>query len=500
MPTSPRFIKLAADPALGRRSDADISVGRVNVLLGVNGSGKTRILKSFEEGAATSGFKHVRPIRGTRFAQMPLKPQARHHKAIEPSHPLSERVQLILERLSHDDRTVFDGFRDASLRYERGADGPEPMRPESRIGLLFGAVKQALPHLTLHVDHAGVLKAKRTGAAYGLESMSNGEKWIFLLLADLLFGVPSGKTQLIIVDEPELSLHPALARRFWSTVETRLPEATFVYATHSADFALRPGVDRLFHVDAGALSPLTHIQNLPNRIAQELLGGETLSPVSILFCEGGPNGRDQQVLEWLLGVDSRLKIIPVGKHSDVLRYARMSDGISGLPGVRKVWGFVDRDAYNEKAIRSFEKSVTVSPVNEIESMLAHPRVFSALRGVEMADSERRLLEVAAELVPVAVSNHVTAVKGKSGTPTHGKELVAVTTRVNKAVDERNVAQVLAMFPGKELVARMYGCSEEDIGDYVQKLTQDDALREVEPFQSLVAALRRATGVPAGTTA
>ena len=49
-----------------------------------------------------------------------------------------------------------------------------------------------------------------------------------------------------MVDEPELNLHPELAERLWTLLESEYDDKRFLYATHSIQFALRPNVEALY--------------------------------------------------------------------------------------------------------------------------------------------------------------------------------------------------------------------------------------------------------------
>jgi hypothetical protein len=69
---------------------------------------------------------------------------------------------------------------------------------------------------------------------YHAKEMSDGERGIFHLIGEAL-SVP--KDGVFIIDEPELHLHRAIQARLWDAVESARPDCTFVYITHDLGFA-----------------------------------------------------------------------------------------------------------------------------------------------------------------------------------------------------------------------------------------------------------------------
>ena len=81
---------------------------------------------------------------------------------------------------------------------------------------------------------SGILvRDKDTNKEIPLAELSSGEQHELVLIYELLFKVASGS--LILIDEPELSLHVAWQKKFISDIQKiqRLKKMTFVIATHS---------------------------------------------------------------------------------------------------------------------------------------------------------------------------------------------------------------------------------------------------------------------------
>jgi len=75
----------------------------------------------------------------------------------------------------------------------------------------------------------------KNGTILPLENLSSGEQHELVLFYELLFRVTPGS--LILIDEPELSLHIVWQEQFLKDVEqiTQLSDIDLVLATHSPD-------------------------------------------------------------------------------------------------------------------------------------------------------------------------------------------------------------------------------------------------------------------------
>lgn len=78
-----------------------------------------------------------------------------------------------------------------------------------------------------------LIRDEDTGAKIPLSELSSGEQHELVLIYELLFKVKDGS--LILIDEPELSLHVGWQKKFISDIQKiqRLKHMTFVIATHS---------------------------------------------------------------------------------------------------------------------------------------------------------------------------------------------------------------------------------------------------------------------------
>jgi predicted ATP-binding protein involved in virulence len=109
---------------------------------------------------------------------------------------------------------------------------------QARISLLQGIIngRYAYSHKQLEVDKSsGFVIRTSNGRTLSPDALSSGEQHELVLFYELLFRVKPGS--LILIDEPELSLHIAWQREFLSDLFNiiKLSGVDVLIATHSAD-------------------------------------------------------------------------------------------------------------------------------------------------------------------------------------------------------------------------------------------------------------------------
>ena len=104
----------------------------------------------------------------------------------------------------------------------------------TRTRLLLESVNQKYRHkvIQLHRER-GLVATSQSGQTLSLDSLSSGEQQELVLHYDLLFGVPSNT--IVLIDEPELSLHVAWQKKFLPDLLKIVQLSNFdaLVATHS---------------------------------------------------------------------------------------------------------------------------------------------------------------------------------------------------------------------------------------------------------------------------
>lgn len=250
-------------PHISGTSFKKSSWGYLNVFVGPNGSGKTTVARELKKRCAEVGLKprYLNADRLTDFAQRIEDPAGRHE--YESGFDLKDLSAL--SNIATERDSSFDAFailkRKIDLR----------IKIEATLSNFFG--KQ----LVLK-EESGFLKPKiqqkTTGTEYDIkEQESHGLKEIISLLT-LLY---DDENNCIIIDEPELHLHPQFQTFFLSEVKKLAgdPEKGkkyFFIITHSPFFIELNSLDDLknylvFHIDKNP----TSIHSLDSQIERKLI-------------------------------------------------------------------------------------------------------------------------------------------------------------------------------------------------------------------------------------
>lgn len=380
-----------------RYANFQFSFDRINVILGANGAGKSKFLTELKdsvatltngakavyiEGGRTMKIKDVLQLDHTNVNQFDRMESALAFYENKRSTSLADRVFDALVVLDKRDAQVKSQHSDAVTKWDKdGRTGPCPVRIQPPLDHLFELFNEIFPQITLTYDsHARRLSAQKNGQSYGPSSLSDGEKQVFSILADLIELDATHK--LIVADEPELNLHPELAERLWTLIENEFPDKTFIYATHSINFALRQNVQKVYVLssDSANIAEFTGLESLPRTEVTAFLGGlpGILSANRVLVTEGHEKSFDAIFYRWLLS-DNKIEIYPGGGCSDVVDIvgkAGLWDKISSRITLR---GVIDADFRDDEYLKGLT-SQYIHPLklHEAESYLCVPEVICAI--------------------------------------------------------------------------------------------------------------------------
>lgn len=372
--------------------------GRVTVVLGANGTGKSRILKKLIDstdilGAArkcvyVEGGRVVSPLAGkpplnARVGRVGKRPPGEkrpwtieEHYETSLTHTLHSRLQLVFELLvaqadPHKRRT-FDALR---AWKKSGRQGEQPELGDTLLDKVFDRFHQVFPDISLACDPESFEVSCRKGnETYPVGGLSDGEKQVLAMLADLASCAPPDAV--FVVDEPELNLHPLLACHVWDVVEGDRPDALFIYGTHCISFAMRRSVDTriLLGRRGESAQPLPDVGGLDRQEAEEFLGAIPAIAVAnkVVAVEGKEESFDTGFYQWLLGDD--YKVVPVGSCDSVVAAAKGVGLWEKIAATVRIGGVVDRDYRAETEIGSLrgDSLVVVLDFHEAESYLCDP--------------------------------------------------------------------------------------------------------------------------------
>lgn len=346
------------------------------VIVGPNGSGKTRKVREIRAACST---EFVNALRNTRI---PLSLPAMAYTDAENQF-VNTRNQ---SRANHWDWTSEFDFLLSSLMAQHATNAIKFM-DASRAGEALPDTQDALQRIRdlwsdafpgrrlVIEDYRPTIKSTVLGdeVEYSAQMMSDGER-AAIYLAGRVFRAEAG---VLVVDEPESHFHSDLAARLWDEFEEARPDVRFVYITHDLSFARsRRDATYVRASPANGLQALKLGSDLPDDVAEVLLGAASVSfhARRAVFCEGGKNDRDAALYgAWFNDRDTVVQA--VGSSEMVHRC------ISALSGARMIGnlhaiGIIDRDFHTDEYLGAIPDGMFVLPYHEVESLYCLPGVVA----------------------------------------------------------------------------------------------------------------------------
>ncbi|EHE6457230.1 AAA family ATPase, partial [Campylobacter coli] len=164
-----------------------------------------------------------------------------------------------------------------------------------------------------------------------------GEELILYLISKILT-IPNNEQQIIIIDEPELHLHPSLTNRLWDILEKHRQDCLFIYITHDLNFASsRTNSDKFwiksYNGEKWEFEQISTNEIMPQELFLKLLGTRR----NVLFIEGKNNSLDFKIYSVLY---PQYQIITCGSCEKVIQYTKAFNDQSALHGF-KAYGILE---------------------------------------------------------------------------------------------------------------------------------------------------------------
>lgn len=224
--------------------------------------------------------------------------------------------------------------------------------------------------LTFNEKEEIPLRVKKNGEEYSVNDLSEGEKVVLYYAISVLMAKDDG---LIIIDEPETYLNPALSNLLWDKLKEEKPNTQFLFITHSVDFVLGRSnaqfawIKEFVYPDEWKLELLTEENKLPKQMLTEILG----SSKPYLFCEGTKASHDYHIYKALFG--EKYTIIPSKGHIQVINNVK---AVNELEDLNTAYGIIDLDTLTENEIESYRKDkIEVLQFNEIEMLFFEDHIM-----------------------------------------------------------------------------------------------------------------------------
>ncbi len=385
----------------------ELRAGLSTIIVGANGSGKTKLAMGCEEhlgtrvhrisaqrmlafdpsiakineGAARNQLRYGNDNQMT-FGTPTATRNVNRWGQNGPQFILNDAGPLLQVLLAEQANVAVKAFN-ASL------DGIQVVSGETLIRKLKAIFHRVLPTRRLEATADSIIVSAVTdglvGEPYSISQMSDGEKSVFYMIGQVLV---AEQELVFIMDEPEIHIHRSILSRLWDELEAARPDCAFLLITHDLEFAAsRAGKKYLVRSYAPATGWV--IENVPEAegFSEEAVTLILGSRKPILFVEGAQGSLD---LAFYRACYPNWTVVPRGGCEGVIHSVVTMRRNAAFTRVQCA-GLVDADGHDKADQSSLASNgIQILPVSEIENLLLLPIVSRAI--LEMNDFSGDQLE------------------------------------------------------------------------------------------------------------
>ena len=388
-------------PAREGYSRFPISPGSTTTFCGANGSGKTRLAVHIEKQlklvahrisahrALTLNPSVPKISEKDALSGLRTGYQNSHSQADPESYRLGHRWQaheatsllndydfLVQALFAEQSNTALDSHK--QLR-SGNTDTVEPTKFEK----LSEIWDRLLPHRSLVITGDDItVRMPDDAATYSATDMSDGERAVFYLLGQTLV---ASEGSVLIIDEPELHLHPSIMTRLWDELAEARPDCAFVFITHSLEFAAaRPGEKYLVReyepLPSWTIDEVPQDTGFNEEFTTLILGARQ----PVIFVEGTDSSLDRSIYE---ACYPDHLIVPRESSETVIHTVASMRTNAAFTRIT-CHGIVDGDHRTSEEIEYLRgRGVNVLPVVELENIFLLPEVSRAIAAHEGHEGE-----------------------------------------------------------------------------------------------------------------
>jgi hypothetical protein len=243
--------------------------------------------------------------------------------------------------------------------------------PQTKLDIIKHIWEAVLPNRELLIGSSEVEVKQRNGeGSYNAAEMSDGERVIFYLIGECL---AAPEESVLVIDEPEIHLHKSIQARLWDTIEAQRPDCLFVYLTHDLDFAAsRVSAPKVCLKEFDGKSWDWYVVPKDTPIPDEIMLQIVGSRKPILFVEGEQSSLDHFLYSHLY---PNFTVVPCGSCSHVINSTRSFASLEDLHRL-ECRGIVDRDRRTDEEITYLQQiGISVLEVSEIENLLLNKEIL-----------------------------------------------------------------------------------------------------------------------------
>lgn len=361
--------------------------GASAVFVGANGAGKTRLAVEIEKSLGANAHRigahralvlnpevpkisEEAALRGLRYGN--------EHKSYQLIHRESgrwaERAAVhLLNDFDYLLQALFAEQGNRALKTHAAArSGSLCEVVSTKLEQLKAMWERLLPTRTLLLT-GDRIDVSADGTTYSAAEMSDGERAVFYMLGQALMAPSSA---VLVIDEPELHIHPSILGKLWDEVQAVREDCSFVFITHDLNFAAHR-LGQKFVIKSYVTGPVWVVEQVPEDTGFDeatvtlILGSRR----PVLFVEGKGHSLDSAVFRACF---ADWTVIPRGSCEEVIHSVVTMRRNAALTRVTCA-GLVDADDYTPaEAATMTTHGVSVLPVSEIENLVLLPAVATVI--------------------------------------------------------------------------------------------------------------------------
>ena len=348
------------------------------VIIGANGAGKTRFARALRANLGETAIM-LSAIDGLYRTTPPMPRESSVDSLyMQSSLPVydRERPQTPLERLLA--MLMADELANLlTYKFAHADDAGTGELPRTRLDRLMELWQSVFPHNRVLIDKGRLLfGAPGSADTFSERSLSNGERAVLYYGAAMLYAPPHA---VVIIDSPEMFLHPSTLQTVWNALEAMRPDCTPLYVTHDLEFASSRRDAPVIWVRSCDTANTawdyrlvtTRGDGIDDQVYLAILGERR----PVLFIEGDSHSIDSRLYPLIF---PDMSVRPLGSCNKVIEATRTFNDLNALHHMQAL-GIVDRDRRDDGEVDYLRrKNVLVPEVAEIENLLLLPDIVRAV--------------------------------------------------------------------------------------------------------------------------
>ncbi len=372
----------------GEPLEISASSGTV-VIIGANGAGKTRFATRLGDDLGPKAFRlsalnglFIRESAEDASEAIDTLYEAMAGSAPEWEHREASQLERLLSMLMHDELVNLVAYK------VRRTEDPTAELLPSKLDCFIEVWQDIFPESRILTESGRMLFAKGLDPdAYSAIRLSAGERAVIYYISALLYAPADS---VVMVDNPDIFLHPSIMQTVWNRLEQMRPDCLFVYTTHDLEFAgSRTGAATIWVRDFDAAARtwnydlLPSSQGIPDEVYLAIIG----SRKPIIFIEGDSERSIDAKLYPLIFKDYTVK--SMGSCNKVIEATRSFNDLAAFHHLDS-HGIVDRDRRDAGEVSYLRrKKIFVPEVAEIENILMLEEVIRTV-ATECGRSEDKI--------------------------------------------------------------------------------------------------------------